>query len=203
VKVLRSGLFLIAVLALARMSVGGTPDNTSASTNPFDPPRFELALESAYLLSAINSLHSYEISAEFITARMRWGVIGQDKWYSGFQQVYLSGEVQPIIRGIENLYFGMNIGLRYNFVRGNSRFIPYFSGGLGLGWIDSNTKIPGGQGQDFTFNILSAAGVSYRLNDSWKLDAGILWEHFSNGGQTDPNPSLNLFGPQVGVTYSF
>jgi hypothetical protein len=63
--------------------------------------------------------------------------------------------------------------------------------------------VPGAQGQDFTFNILSAAGISYIVNDHWKLDVGALYQHLSNRGQTDPNPSLNLFGPQVGVTYSF
>jgi lipid A 3-O-deacylase len=104
---------------------------------------------------------------------------------------------------VENHYFGMNFGMRYNFVQPHSRWSPYISGGLGLGWIDSNAAVGGSQGQDFTFNILSAAGISYRLNDQWKIDAGILWEHFSNGGQTDPNPSLNLLGPQLAVSYSF
>jgi opacity protein-like surface antigen len=81
--------------------------------------------------------------------------------------------------------------------------VPYISGGLGLGWIDSHPEIPGGQGQDFTFNILTAAGISYSVNNHWKVNVGALYQHLSNGGQTDPNPSLNLFGPQVGVTYSF
>ena len=72
-----------------------------------------------------------------------------------------------------------------------------------MGWIDSHPDIPGGQGQDFTFNILSAAGISYIVDDHWKLDVGALYQHLSNGGQTDPNPSLNFFGPQVGVSYSF
>jgi len=30
-----------------------------------------------------------------------------------------------------------------------------------------------------------------------EVDVGALYQHLSNGGQTDPNPSLNLFGPQV------
>jgi hypothetical protein len=90
----------------------------------------------------------------------------------------------------------------YNFVQPQLRLIPYVSGGVGLGWIDS-TDTFGGQGQDFTFNVLAAGGVSYKLNDHWKASGGILYQHLSNGGQTDPNPSLNLFGPQVGVTYSF
>jgi hypothetical protein len=72
-----------------------------------------------------------------------------------------------------------------------------------LGWIDSHPEVPGGQGQDFTFNILSAAGISYLVDDHWKISVGALYQHLSNGGQTDPNPSLNLFGPQVGMSYSF
>ncbi len=100
-------------------------------------------------------------------------------------------------------YFGFNLGMRYNFVQRGSRFVPYISGGVGAGWIDSHPEVPGGQGQDFTFNILSAAGISYIVNDHWKVSVGALYQHLSNGGQTDPNPSLNLFGPQVDVNYSF
>jgi opacity protein-like surface antigen len=165
--------------------------------------RFEVAVESAYLLGFINSPHSYEIGAEFITARMRWGIVANDSWLRGYHQVYFSAVAEPIFRGIENHYFGFNFGLRYNFVRPDSRFIPYASGGVGAGLIDSHASIRGAQGQDFTFNILSAAGVSYRWNDRWKLDVGVLYQHLSNGGQTDPNPSLNLIGPQLGVSYSF
>ena len=83
------------------------------------------------------------------------------------------------------------------------QIIPYVSGGVGLGWIDSHASHFGAQGQDFTFNILTAVGVSYKIDDHWKATAGILYQHLSNGGQTDPNPSLNLLGPQIGATYSF
>jgi opacity protein-like surface antigen len=93
--------------------------------------------------------------------------------------------------------------MRYNFVQPGSRLVPYISGGVGAGWIDSHPEVFGAQGQDFTFNILSAVGISYNVNDHWKIDVGALYQHLSNGGQTDPNPSLNLFGPQVGVTCSF
>jgi hypothetical protein len=170
-----------------------------------NPPRFDLAIESAYLLGFINSLHSYEIGAELLTARMRWGVIDSntESWLRGYNQVYLSAVMEPIFRGIENHYFGFNIGMRYNFVRPYWRLVPYVSGGLGAGVIDSHPNIPGGQGQDFTFNVLAAVGVSYEISDRWKLNVGVLYQHLSNGGQTDPNPSLNLIGPQLGLTYSF
>ncbi len=147
-------------LATALRTFAG-PEIASESTGVLDAPRFEMALESAYLLGVFGNPNSYDH------------------------------------------YFGLNFGSRYNFVRPGTRFVLYISAGLGLGWIDSHPGIPGAQGQDFTFNILTAAGISYKMNDHWKLNAGILYEHLSNGGQTDPNPSLNLLGPQIGLNYSF
>ena len=195
---------VLLFLSICLRVFGGTPETGVEQATPqFNPPRFEFALESAYLLGAINAPVSYEIGAEFATARIRWGVLDRDTWLRGYNQFYVSAMGEPIFRGIENYYFGFNLGFRYNIVPRGSRFGPYISGGVGGGWIDSHANIPGGQGQDFTFNILSAAGISYRVNDQWKLDVGALYQHLSNAGQTDPNPSLNLFGPQVGVTYSF
>jgi opacity protein-like surface antigen len=184
-------------------SRGGTDRTFAPAPEAFDPPRFEVAAESSYLLGAFNNPNSYEIGAEFLTARIRWGVKSDPGWLRGYNQFYVLAMAEPIFRGPENHYFGMSFGLRYNFVQPNSRLIPYFSGGVGLGWIDSHANIPGAQGQDFTFNVLSAAGVSYKLDDHWKAEVGILYQHLSNAGQTNPNPSLNLFGPQLGLSYSF
>src|SRR5207237_3470238 len=104
-------------------------------------------------------------------------VVSKNSLTSIYQQCNFSAIADPIFRGIENHYFGLNFGGRYNFVQPGRRLNPYISGGLGLGWIDSHPNIPGGQGQDFTFNILTAAGVSYRVNESWKIDIGVLYQH--------------------------
>jgi opacity protein-like surface antigen len=204
-SIVGTAIFAFVITVVFATAQGGTETFRSVSAaSEFEPPRFEFAAESAYLFGFINSPHSYEIGAEFLTARVRWGIVqNEESWLHGYNQVYVSAMAEPVFRGIENHYFGLNFGVRYNFVRPNSRLLPYFSGGLGLGWIDSQANIPGAQGQDFTFNILTAAGVSYRINDQWKLDAGLLYEHLSNGGQTDPNPSLNLLGPQIAVRCSF
>ena len=193
-----------ALLFACSQAFGGiAASGVESAKEEFNPERFEVAIESGYLFGFINPPRSYQIGTEFLTARVRWGVVRSDMWLRGYNQFYISAIAEPIFRGIENHYFGLNFGMRYNFVRPGSRLVPYISGGLGLGWIDSHAEIPGGQGQDFTFNILTAAGISYKMNDHWKLNAGILYQHLSNGGQTDPNPSLNLLGPQVGATYSF
>jgi len=201
-KALRLCFACAVLLACSQTFAGVEPPPVVTATEEFNPQGFEFAIESGYLFGAINPPTSYEIGAEFLTARIRWGVV-HDTWLRGYNQFYVSAMAEPIFRGIENHYFGFDLGMRYNFVRPGSRFVPYISGGVGAGWIDSHPEIPGGQGQDFTFNILSAAGVSYSVNDHWKINVGALYEHLSNGGQTDPNPSLNLFGPQVGMNYSF
>jgi lipid A 3-O-deacylase len=201
-KALRLCFACAVLLACSPTFAGVEPPPVATATEEFNPQRFEFAIESGFLFGAINPPQSYEIGAEFLTGRIRWGVV-HDTWLRGYNQFYVSAMAEPIFRGIENHYFGFNLGMRYNFVRPGSRFVPYISGGVGAGGIDSHPEIPGGQGQDFTFNILTAAGISYSVNDHWKINVGALYQHLSNGGQTDPNPSLNLFGPQVGVTCSF
>jgi opacity protein-like surface antigen len=173
------------------------------SRDTVEAPSFEVAGETAYLVGIIGNPNSYEVPAQFFTARWRWGVVERDSWLQGYNQVYASFVAEPLTRGPENRYFGISLGLRYNFAKPGARFVPYVSGGLGLGWLDSHANVFGAQGQDFTFNILTAVGVSYKVDDHWKVNAGILYQHLSNGGQTDPNPSVNLLGPQLGVTYVF
>src|SRR6266404_7918393 len=178
-KVLRL-CFGCAVLLAFSQTFGGIEQPPVATvTEEFNPQRFEFAIESGFLFGAINPPASYEIGAEFLTARIRWGVVRGDTWLRGYNQFYVSAMAEPIFRGIENHYFGFNFGMRYNFVRPASRFVPYISGGVGAGWIDSHPEVSGAQGQDFTFNILSAAGVSYIVNDHWKINVGALYEHLS------------------------
>ena len=206
-KILRAAACIASLLAFLLTSsqafAGEEGSAFASSMNALEPPRFELAVESAYLLGFINSPHSYEIGAEFLTARVRWGVRQSDGWLRGYNQFYFSAVAAPIFRGIENHYFGINAGPRYNFVRPGSRFAAFFSAGVGLGWIDSQPEIYSGQGQDFTFNIVGAVGVTYRFSDHFSGQIGLIYQHFSNAGLTDPNPSLNLLGLQLGLVHSF
>jgi hypothetical protein len=201
--------FRLALLAsllgwFAPMASAGTDRiSTHFSSGTVEAPNFEVAAETAYLMGVIGNPNSYEVASQFFTARWRWGVIERDSWLQGYNQVYATLMAEPLVRGPENFYYGISLGFRYNFAKPGARFVPYVSGGVGLGWLDSHANIYGAQGQDFTFNILTATGVAYRVTDHFKLSAGILYQHLSNGGQTDPNPSVNLLGPQIGATYSF
>ncbi|HEY2800099.1 MAG TPA: acyloxyacyl hydrolase [Chthoniobacterales bacterium] len=198
------GLLLSGAQLRAGESAPPHPAMEVATSSALDAPHLEYSAETAYLASIAGNPNSYEIGAEFLTARLRWGVNDNDEsFFRGYNQIYGLVMGEGFIRGIENHYFGISTGLRHVFVRPGWRLQFYTSAGVGLGFIDSQDPKFQGQGQDFTFNVLSAGGLEYRVNDHFKVEAGILYQHLSNGGQTDPNPSLNLLGPQVGATFSF
>ena len=201
----RIAVLLGIVLLMPRVAWAGEGSRFYREASaPFEAPSFEIAVESAYLMGIIGNPNSYEIASAFLTARWRLGVIEDpDSWLRGYNQVYLLAMVQPILRGPENIYAGISTGFRYNFVRPGWAVVPFISGGVGAGYIDSNPGIEGAQGQDFTFNILTAFGVSWKISERMKFEASLLYEHLSNAGQTDPNPSLNLLGPQVGLSWQF
>jgi hypothetical protein len=203
-KFLRLAFLALLLGGLPPLATAGTDRiSTHFSGDTVQAPNFEMAAETAYMCGIIGNPNSYEVAAQFFTARWHWGGVNRDSWLQGYNQVYALFMAEPIIRGPENFYYGISLGFRYNFAKPGARLVPYVSGGVGLGWIDSHANLNAAQGQDFTFNILTATGVSWQVNDHWKLSAGILYQHLSNGGQTDPNPSLNLLGPQIGATYVF
>lgn len=196
-------VLLFGMLMPRTRAAGDRISTRFTSAEAIHAPSFELAAETAYMVGIIGNPNSYDVAAQFFTARWRWGTIENDSWLQGYNQVYALFMVEPILRGPENFYYGISVGLRYNFAKPGARWIPYISGGVGLGWIDSHASVFGAQGQDFTFNILSAVGISYQINDHWKATGGLLYQHLSNAAQTDPNPSLNLLGPQIGFTYNY
>lgn len=196
-------VLVVGMFAPLARAAGDRISTRFTSSEVVEAPSFELAGETAYMVGIIGNPNSYDVAAQFFTARWRWGTIQNDSWLQGYNQVYALFMMEPVLRGPENFYYGISVGLRYNFARPGARWIPYISGGVGLGWIDSHANVFGAQGQDFTFNILSAIGVSYQINDHWKATVGLLYQHLSNAAQTDPNPSLNLLGPQIGFTYNY
>jgi len=75
------------------------------------------------------------------------------------------------------------------------------SGG-GFGWLDSQ-GVKGAQGQDFTLNWFARAGIEHVTPGRGCLSAGVMFQHMSNGGQTNPNPGIDAVGFTVGYAWSF
>jgi hypothetical protein len=54
------------------------PERSAAET--LVVPRFEIVAESAYLLGVFGNPNSYEIGAEFVSARIRWSAVQGESW---------------------------------------------------------------------------------------------------------------------------
>src|SRR5437762_12958519 len=99
-KTLRASVVFAFSLACSQ-AFGGT-ELSSAELPPteLNPRSFELAVESGYLFGAINPPVDYQIGAEFLTARVRWGVVRSDSWLRGYNQFCVCAIAEPILRGI-------------------------------------------------------------------------------------------------------
>src|SRR2546430_10919107 len=137
-KTLRTCIGCITLSIYSYTSAGNQGQPVVSAIEEFNPHRFELALETGYLFGAINPPTDYQIVAVFLAGRVRWGVITSG-WLRGSNQFYVSGMAEPIFKGIENHYFGFNLGLRLKFVQPGSRVVPYVSGGVGAGGIGSHS----------------------------------------------------------------
>jgi hypothetical protein len=85
-------LLLLLTLSTSRLGFAGL--TTAPVSGSEQPSRFDLSVESAYLLGIFGNPHSYEINANFITARVRWGNFRDlPDFLRGYNQVYLSAIV--------------------------------------------------------------------------------------------------------------
>lgn len=110
---------------------------------------------------------------------------------------------EAVAEGPESAYLGFSASpsIEYWIIKGGPACL-YASVGGGFGWIDS-TNVPGGQGQDFTLNWFATAGLRYYFSPTFSMNAGAMFQHWSNGGATDPNPGLDALGPVLGATWHF
>ena len=104
--------------------------------------------------------------------------------------------------GPESRYLAFSAAPSLEYWTSDLKSSLFFSLGGGFGFIDS-TDVPGGQGQDLTFNWFAKAGVRQRVWEDAYLSAGVMFQHLSNTGLTDPNPGLNTLGPFVGLSFRF
>jgi len=194
---------LAATVAMTPLTHAGTPlapHEDAQSTGK----RWAFTLESAQLFG-INNPRNYHLAPQIFSLAwvlpLSWSV-AQCEVRS---ELLLSAIAEPILHGPENHYFGGALRSRWILGSANSHWQFYLDGGAGAGAIDS-TDDPLGQGQDFTFIILFGSGMRYAVNERLSIGVGILYQHLSNGGLSEPekrNTALDSFGPQLGIRWAF
>jgi len=189
------GAFVVALLA-------GAPVRAQ-SPHPAD--RWEFAVEAGYLAKVRNnSPHDYRV----VPLQLAWRSPAMtDLWRSADgarltvrNRVALVAEA--IVRGPEDHYFAVSGAPVFELWSADRRTAGFFEIGGGLGFINS-TGVPGGQGQDLSFNWYTQGGVRRQLSDDFALTAGVYFTHHSNLGMTDPNPGIDVLGVNFGAVWSF
>jgi lipid A 3-O-deacylase len=108
-----------------------------------------------------------------------------------------------VARGPEDYYLGFSASPSIEYWLPGRRTEFHFSIGGGIGIVNHQANVDGAQGRDKTYNWFMLAGVRHLLNDHWAVHGGVMFQHFSNLGATDPNPGLDGLGPIVGLSYRF
>jgi lipid A 3-O-deacylase len=107
---------------------------------------------------------------------------------------------QWIETGVENRYVGLMAAPSVEWWNREATWSVYGGLGGGFGWIDSQGGA-GGQGRDGTLNWFGTLGLTRPISESVEIRFGGLFQHFSNGGATDPNVGLNSLGFTTGISW--
>jgi lipid A 3-O-deacylase len=106
-----------------------------------------------------------------------------------------------IQNGPESHYFAFSGSPSVEWWNRAATWSIFTGAGGGVGVIDSR-GIKGGQGQDFTLNWFARGGVEHVVSRNFRVSAGLMFQHMSNGGMTKHNPGINGLGFMLGCAWS-
>lgn len=114
----------------------------------------------------------------------------------------LTGFVTLVNNGPESHYIGVSASPSIEWWDKTGLWSLFGGAGGGFGLIDAR-DVSGGQGQDFTLNWFIRGGIEHVMPGNARLTAGVMFQHMSNGGATDPNPGINTFGFMFGYGWTY
>jgi hypothetical protein len=109
-----------------------------------------------------------------------------------------------IQNGAESHYVGVSASPSAEWWNAAGTWSVFGGAGGGFGLIDSrHGHVAGGQGQDFTLNFFGRAGIEHVTAKGVRWSAGLMFQHLSNGGMTNPNPGIDAFGFTAGYSWAW
>ncbi|MCX6935054.1 MAG: acyloxyacyl hydrolase [Verrucomicrobia bacterium] len=178
--------------------------SNSPSSTLFGEDVVSLSAETAGLCS-INNPHDYTYLPQLITVGWQLDAIGNDGWNRGNTEFLFSGMFGPVTQGPNPWFAGCLFGPRYNFIQEGWPVVPYLESRVGFIFTHA-TGAPSSQGQDFCFSFTVGAGVEIPVVDQLSVNLGIMYQHISNGGLSEPetnNVGLDSIGPVLSITWAF
>jgi lipid A 3-O-deacylase len=172
--------------------------------SPFYENRLDLSVETGVMFD-IGNENTTTVSPVILSLRWQLDEIGNPGWRRGYTEWVFSGVHTVVWEGVESRFSGALFGPRYYFVQPGSKLVPYVDSRVGFGFTDSQ-PVSGAQGQDFYFTFTVGVGARYLLSEDWDIAAGIIYQHISNAGLSEPdqvNNGLDTLGPHLSFQYRF
>lgn len=107
---------------------------------------------------------------------------------------------ETITRGPEDYYLAFAGSPTFELWSADQKTALFYEIGGGVGRVNAK-NVPGGQGQDLTFNWFTQLGLRRQLTDRMAVTAGAYFTHHSNLGMTNPNPGIDVLGVNMGVVW--
>lgn len=188
--------FAVLALGLTALSSGAR-----AESHPAD--RWELAIEAGYLEKVKeNSPLDYTI----VPLQAAWRSPAFLDLWNGENGARLTVRhriavvLETYLEGGEDYYFAFAGAPTFELWNPGRSAALFFEIGGGAGLTNSK-DIPGGQGQDFTFNWFTQLGARHQFNADQAITVAGYFTHHSNLGMTDPNPGIDVLGVNVGMVW--
>lgn len=109
---------------------------------------------------------------------------------------------ENFVEGAEDYYLGFAAAPSLELWMPDRKTAVFYEIGGGVGFVNSK-GVPGGQGQDLTFNWFTQLGLRRQLSQQFAVSGGLFFLHHSNLGMTDPNPGIDVLGLNVGLIWTF
>lgn len=189
----RARLLLLAVLMATTHSV-------CAQSNP---DKWEFGVDVGYLKKV---KHGTSLDYEIVPTQLVWRTpVVRELWRSagGSSLTFrhrLAFVYETFVEGAEDYYVGFSGAPLVELWSPDRKSALFLEIGGGGGFTNAK-GVPGGQGQDLTFNFFTQTGVRRQLSARLAGTAGIYFLHHSNLGMTKPNPGIDVLGLNVGLVW--
>lgn len=117
----------------------------------------------------------------------------------GLLELEVEPFLNPVLGPETNVEGGCNLLLKYAYPL-NSRLLPYIEGGTGLLYTSQTFKE---QSTHLNSIVQGGIGFHYFLRQSFSLDVGYRFRHFSNAGIRKPNEGIDTHSILIGFSYFY
>ncbi len=191
---------LLALLAL----LAGTPcvqAQQLPSQHPAD--HWEFAVEMGYLTKI---KHNSPLDYRIVPTQLVWRSPPMFDIWRGANGARLTVRnrlalvAETFVRGAEDYYLAFAGSPTFELWSADQKNAVFYEIGGGVGMVNAK-NVPGGQGQDFTFNWFTQLGLRRQLTPAMAVTAGMYFTHHSNLGMTNPNPGIDVRGINMGLVW--